>query len=273
MKISSTYLILKTVILYAILIVIMQIQSGCSGCSPSSRRSHQKTDTYKTPSTHTTNRQDSRNRESQRNTTINKPITIKQSQSGNNNLSTMYEQLVKAVIIIYTKDDDNSFQGSGFFIAESGICISNYHVFEGTHKGDARVKTFSGDIYEVSKVIEKNKDLDYIIFEIKANSYKTFPYLQIANSVPKTGEDIFAIGTPEGLSHTLSKGIISQVRSFHEDGDFLQITAEITHGSSGGPLFNFDGEVVGITTAGRGQADLNFALNIQKLRLHRFLNN
>ena len=272
---KDTQSIITKVTLVLLILISSLFLNSCRSCSRSGRAEIAKENNQKSQSLNQT--RSSQNKPKQQIKEIKQittPNTVKQNQSGNiSNLSTMYEELVKAVIIIYTKDDNNSFQGSGFFVTESGICVSNYHVFEGTHKGAAKVKTFSGDIYEVSKVIEKNKDLDYIIFEVKLNNYKTFPYLQIASSVPKTGEDIFAIGTPEGLSHTLSKGIISQVRSVHEDGDFLQITAEITHGSSGGPLFNFDGEVVGITTAGMGQADLNFALNIQKLRLNRFLNN
>lgn len=81
------------------------------------------------------------------------------------------------------------------------------------------------------------------------------------------GEDVFAIGNPKGLEHTLSKGIVS---SYRENNTMIQTTTEITHGSSGGPLFNMQGEVIGITTSGVGEANLNFAMNIQILDLIEF---
>jgi serine protease Do len=268
----------KIILIFLILISLFSLNS-CKSCSRSGRAELAKKNNLNSSSINhnnsTTNNEPKKPKKEIESKNENKILNIdNQNHSGNvSNLSTMYEELVKAVIFIYTQGENDSFQGSGFIVSKSGICVSNYHVFEGTYKESAKVKTYSGDIYEVGRIIEKNEDLDYIVFKIKTNNYKIFPYLSIANSIPKTGEDIFAIGTPKGLSHTLSKGIISQIRSKHEDSDMLQITAEITNGSSGGPLFNFNGEVVGITTAGMGEADLNFALNIQKLRLYRFLNN
>ena len=185
-------------------------------------------------------------------------------------LSTLYKKLVKGVIVIYTSDNENNYQGSGFIISADGIGISNYHVFKGTYKDRARIKLNSGELYKLSKVLEKNKELDYIIFKLDGNH---FNYVPIAEEAPEVGENVFAIGTPKGLEYTLSEGIVSSVRSSKEKNDLLQTTTEITHGSSGGPLFNYKGEVVGITTSGMGEADLNFAINIEKLRLYRYLNN
>ncbi|MBK8111356.1 MAG: serine protease [Saprospiraceae bacterium] len=81
------------------------------------------------------------------------------------------------------------------------------------------------------------------------------------------GQSCFAIGNPKGLVNTLSTGIISSLR---KNGDVIQTTAEITQGSSGGPLFNADGEVIGITTAGLEEANLNFAVSILSLDLPFF---
>lgn len=75
---------------------------------------------------------------------------------------------------------------------------------------------------------------------------------------------MFAIGNPKGLESTLSTGIVSSIRS---SDHLIQTTAEITHGSSGGPLFNMKGEVIGITSAGLGEANLNFAVDIRSLNL------
>lgn len=78
------------------------------------------------------------------------------------------------------------------------------------------------------------------------------------------GEECFTIGNPKGLNQTLSKGIVSGYRDFNK---LIQTTTEITHGSSGGPLFNKKGEVIGITTSGLGEANLNFAINIKEIPL------
>ena len=90
---------------------------------------------------------------------------------------------------------------------------------------------------------------------------------KISKVVPEIGEDVFSIGNPRGLESTLSKGIVSAIRA---NNSLIQMTTEITHGSSGGPLLNMKGEVVGITSAGLGEANLNFAVNINALQLHRF---
>ncbi|MBT7040932.1 MAG: trypsin-like serine protease, partial [Bacteroidetes bacterium] len=85
------------------------------------------------------------------------------------------------------------------------------------------------------------------------------------------GENVFAIGNPLGLEKTLSKGIISGYRG--DDNELIQTDTDVTHGSSGGPLFNMRGEVLGITSMvlKSGGANLNFAISIELLDLERFL--
>lgn len=178
------------------------------------------------------------------------------------NLSEMYEKNKYAVFLIAVPKSETSYaQGTGFFITASGIGVSNYHVFEGGNYHNAIIKTIDGIQYKVKSIVKSNKELDYIVFEVE-NNHSDFPFLLLANSMSNVGDDVFAIGNPKGLEHTLSKGIIS---SYRENNLMIQTTTEITHGSSGGPLFNMRGEVIGITTSGVGEADLNFAMNIHKL--------
>lgn len=180
----------------------------------------------------------------------------------NSNLSEMYEKNKYAVFLIAVPITAESYaQGTGFFIASSGIGVSNYHVFENGDKNEAIIKTIDNHTYRIKKILKEDKELDYIVFEVE-NDHFDFPYLIIAEQVVGVGNDVFAIGNPKGLEHTLSKGIVS---SYREDNNLIQTTTEITHGSSGGPLFNMRGEVIGITTSGIGEANLNFAMNIQKL--------
>lgn len=177
----------------------------------------------------------------------------------NRQLSTLYKELKSAVILVHSFKGDSGFLGSGFFIDASGIAVSNYHVFEGTTKGKERIQTENGEIYQVSEVLSVSKEHDFIVFKVHNESGIRLPFLTISKKTPDIGDECFAIGNPRGFERTLSKGIISQIRN---KGTLLQTTAEITHGSSGGPLFNMEGEVIGITSSGVGEGNLNFAINI-----------
>jgi Trypsin-like peptidase domain len=180
-------------------------------------------------------------------------------------LSELYNRNKNAVFLIAVFQSETEYsQGSGFFIDAKGIGVSNYHVFKDGIEGEAYAKTIDNIQYRIGKILQFDEDLDFIVFEVE-NEHLDFPFLKIANEKTRIGEDVFAIGNPQGLEHTLSRGIVS---SYRENDTKIQTTADITHGSSGGPLFNMDGEVIGITTSGVGEANLNFAMNIQILDIN-----
>jgi serine protease Do len=179
-------------------------------------------------------------------------------------LSVLYRRCKKSVFLIYTSNEKGTFQGSGFFISPDGVAISNYHVFEDTYQGQERIHLGEDRVYRISRVLRKSQEHDYIIFQVDVPGQ--VPYLEIAQSLPAVGEEVFTIGNPRGLDQTLSQGIVSGYRRHRK---LIQTTTEITHGSSGGPLMNMSGEVIGITTMGIGQANLNFAVNIHLLDIHR----
>jgi len=179
-----------------------------------------------------------------------------------NDLSSLYKECKKAVFLIYTSGGQQTFQGSGFFINDRGVAVSNYHVFEDTQQGKERIYLDSDRAYKIERVLRKNEQYDYIVFRV--NVPGSTPYLEIAGSSPAIGAEVFTIGNPKGLEQTLSTGIIS---GYRKENRLLQTTTEITHGSSGGPLMNMQGQVVGITTMGMGEANLNFAVNINLLEL------
>lgn len=174
-------------------------------------------------------------------------------------LSPIYESVKKGVFFVYTSGEYETKQGSAFLIGENGVCVSNYHVFEGTNSGF--IKTSNGDVFKILKILKEDEQKDYVIFQAAIPNYSITP-LMSATEQPKVGDQCFAIGNPLGLSQTLSTGIIS---GFRNNLEIIQTTAEITHGSSGGALFNNKGEVIGITTSGYGEANLNFAINMSSV--------
>lgn len=164
--------------------------------------------------------------------------------------------------------------GTGFFVNSSGVGVSNYHVLSPGSQWQIKLK--NGEVYEVTEVLESNKDLDYVIFTTNAQNVS---FLPIASQLPRKGQDIFVIGNPQGFEFSVTKGIVSGIRNYNssegivsEGDDYIQIDAPISSGNSGGPVFNMNGEVVGITTmvingkSGIAQ-NLNLAINIQKLNI------
>lgn len=159
--------------------------------------------------------------------------------------------------MIFTKDATNQYQGSGFFVSEDGLAISNYHVFKGTHKGAEIIKLYDGKQYKIKEVLAYSEKYDYILFKIEGK----FNYIPVTQRKYEIGEKIYTIGSPRGLENTFSSGEISQIR----DNAIIQISAPIDHGSSGGALINSHGEVIGITSGGRDDsgANLNIARDIR----------
>jgi serine protease Do len=184
-------------------------------------------------------------------------------------LADLYEKNKSAVLFLLA----NGASGSGFIISPDGLAVTNYHVVENTRTSDWLIFNGSGQEFEFDRVIEVNAEKDYAILRLKKTD-TDFNYLNVASSDVKIGDVCFAIGNPKGVDFTLSDGIVSQIRN-GGNKKLIQNTVPIDFGSSGGPLFDHYGNVIGITTGGlnSSSADLNFAVDINELRLYRFLNN
>ncbi len=152
--------------------------------------------------------------------------------------------------------------GSGYVVNSNGTIVTNYHVIRGAHQ--VGVQTRAGDKYRVDGVIDFDREKDFALLKIAAFG---LPTATLGNSnQAQIGEAVVAVGNPLGLDGTVSTGIISAVRKL-EDFSMLQTTAAVSPGSSGGPLFNRRGEVIGTVTSQlkEGQ-NLNFALPINYVR-------
>ena len=194
-------------------------------------------------------------------------VVAAQSASPRKDIPAIAKAANDVVVSIITSDKDGKpvAQGSGFLVSTDGRIMTNYHVIKGA--SSAIVKLPDGAFYGVDGVVAFDKARDLAV--IKAHS-QNFRVVTLGNSDRvQVGEEIVAIGSPLSLESTVSSGIVSGIRTIKEEGGtFLQITAPISPGSSGGPLFNMMGEVVGITTLYlKGGENLNFAIPVNDAKL------
>lgn len=181
-------------------------------------------------------------------------------------LADLYERASEGVYLILSLNDYGQLsQGTGFLINANGLLVTNYHVIEGMVEGAV---VYGPEQYVmIDRVIRQDTLNDWAVIRVLPGMPPGV-VLPVAREMPRVGEECFAIGNPRGLTQTLSTGVISGYRG---EERLIQTTAEITHGSSGGPLFNRRGEVIGITTKGLGEANLNFAVNIGQVRIDDLL--
>ena len=138
-------------------------------------------------------------------------------------------------------------QGSGFFISADGYAVTNNHVVE--HAESVKVTTDDGKGY-TAKVIGTDPRTDLALIKIEGGS--NFPYVKLADSTPRVGDWVLAVGNPFGLGGTVTAGIVSARGRDIGAGpydDFIQIDAPVNKGNSGGPTFDVDGNVIGVNTA------------------------
>ena len=157
--------------------------------------------------------------------------------------------------------------GSGFVVGEDGIVVTNNHVIRGAKTASV---TFTDDHEaDVSGVLFRDPERDIAILKIVGSD--RFPSSALASEMPKKGETVVAFGAPQGLSFSVTDGIVSAIRPGDEFeaifgekwlGTWIQTSAPISTGNSGGPLVNLRGEVIGANTCmfTEGQ-NLNFAIS------------
>ena len=138
-------------------------------------------------------------------------------------------------------------QGSGFFISADGYAVTNFHVVE---KADnVEVTTDDGRVF-TARVIGADQNSDVAL--VKVDSAHSLPFVTFAQSNPRIGDWVIAVGNPFGLGGTVTAGIVSARGRDIGAGpydDFLQIDAAVNRGNSGGPTFDMDGNVIGVNTA------------------------
>jgi serine protease Do len=181
----------------------------------------------------------------------------------------LVNQLGEAVVQVRTPGG----LGSGFIINDAGYLITNFHVIEGETQISVEVYAQrSGQLerktYRQVRIVAINKFADLALLKIEDPGAPRFARVPLGQTdTLAVGERVFAIGSPMGLERTVTEGILSTKTRAMQGELYLQTTAQINPGNSGGPLFNLQGEVVGVTnmklTFGEG---LGFAIPVEQVR-------
>jgi len=199
------------------------------------------------------------------------PALASEKAAAKTSIPDLVEKLSPTVVNISTarvvknilgRDFNQKGLGSGFIISEDGYIFTNNHVVDKADK--IEVKLANGKEYDAEI---KGRDVSTDLALIKITTSVKLPYARMGDSdQSRIGEEVFAIGNPLGLDHTVTAGIISAKSRTIGAGpydNFIQTDASINPGNSGGPLCNLAGEVVGINTAIVTQAQgIGFAIPI-----------
>lgn len=165
-----------------------------------------------------------------------------------------YASLVEKVLPSMVRIMTDKASGSGFFVSSNGEILTNYHVI----KDALEIFVTTHDSLPVGALVKDiDEDGDMALLVIK--TINQTPFLKLSKTLPRQGEAVMAVGHPHGLEETVSNGIIS---AFRQNKRWIQFTAPVSQGSSGGALINSRGEVVGMPTMiYREGQNLNFAIS------------
>ncbi|MDR1299803.1 MAG: trypsin-like peptidase domain-containing protein [Oscillospiraceae bacterium] len=173
----------------------------------------------------------------------------------------LYEACSPAVfyIEIFDANEKKVKSGSGFFVSEGGLAVTNYHVVSGGSA--AKIVTRSGESYDVAGIYDYDEARDIALLQVKGEKFDKLE--RASSSGVRTGETIYTIGSPLGLEGTITQGIISSAARSIDGREYIQIDAAISSGSSGGALLDAYGRAIGITTGTyQGSQNINFAVPI-----------
>jgi 2-alkenal reductase len=178
------------------------------------------------------------------------PDSVVDAAQSNERLVALYAQVLPGVVSISTGNS----QGSGFVFDTNGHIITNQHVVDGTNEVEV---AFSSGFKAYGSVIGSDADADIAVIKVDAPADQIHPLAIGDSSTLQVGQSVVAIGNPFGLSGTMTLGIVSGLGrtqfahasadgGFFSTADIIQTDAAINPGNSGGPLFNLNGEVVGV---------------------------
>ena len=167
-------------------------------------------------------------------------------------------------VLTYDLKGEPLISGSGFFV-RPGEVVTNMHVIKGAHRVEIHTLEGKGRTYPVAGALAIDDEADLALLKVELPAERSHP-LTTTSTLPDEGEQIFVIGNPLRLEGSVSDGIVSAIREVPDLGRIIQVTAPVSHGNSGSPLFNMRGEVIGIVTVKvtNGQ-NINLALGVSRI--------
>ncbi len=173
------------------------------------------------------------------------------------------EEIVKknsdSIVLIGAIGPKGSNFGSGFIISSNGLVVTNFHIVQAAIK--IAVKLKNNKTYNDVRLVNFDQKKDIAVLKINAVGLK--PVVLGDSRSVQAGEKVVAIGNPLGLESTVADGLVSSIRKADRGFQVLQITVPVSPGSSGSPLFNLRGEVIGIAVGTIiGGQNINFAIPI-----------
>jgi S1-C subfamily serine protease len=185
-----------------------------------------------------------------------KPLTLVQ----------IAEKIRPSVVMLtaYNSEWEQIKSGTGFFVGKPALIATNWHVIGGANRVTATTST--GEVLQVAGVLRYDPKLDLTLCSVSRNGGGNFPsFTTYTKRLPPMGTRVAVLGNPEGLAQSLSEGIVSAIRR-DGAGTLIQITAPISPGSSGSPVVNNTGTLIGIAGATyREGQNLNFARSVVDL--------
>jgi tetratricopeptide (TPR) repeat protein len=181
-------------------------------------------------------------------------------------LPDLVKRVKPAVVAIATYDADGEplMTGSGFFL-RPGEVVTNLHVIRGAKRCEVKTLDGKGKVFPVAGTLAIDEEGDLALLSVDMPRERPRAS-EIAQTLPDEGESIFVIGNPLKLEGSVTDGIVSAVREVPNVGNIIQITAPISHGNSGSPVFNLKGQVVGVVTVKvtNGQ-NINLAISVARV--------
>lgn len=163
-------------------------------------------------------------------------------------LPALVKRVKPAVVAIATYDANGEalMTGSGFFL-RPGQVVTNLHVIRGAVKAEIKTLDGKGKVFPVNGTLALDEEGDLALLSVDTPTERPRS-TELASELPDEGDPIFVIGNPLKLEGSVSDGIVSAVREVPNSYRIIQITAPISHGNSGSPVFNFKGQVLGVVT-------------------------
>ena len=179
---------------------------------------------------------------------------------------TVYEKINPSIVFIEAISGDEISTGTGIVVGKKGEILTSAHVID--ENANIEVRTSKGEVYKAEILFKPENQSDLILIKIKPKSF--LPVIKLVDSsILKVGQKVLAIGNPFGFSGTLTTGIISRI---DYEKNKIQTDAAINPGSSGGPIVNADGEVIGISQSiynpdnNRSNIGIGFAIPVNDVK-------